>query len=454
MLIDKFGTAHSSNQQAAVSAFEDAVFAVAAHRPVGSALQTALEHDPGLVAAHALTGFANVILGRAETASQARTLLPAAQKALAARDGGTASERALVSALELASDGHLQDAAARLDTHLRSQPCDFLCLKISHALRFMGGRCHAMLDLTTGLLPDWSPSQPAYGFVLGCHSFALEENGHLTQAESFGRNAYANERADAWGLHAVSHVMETAHRTDEGIRWLESSRADWSRCNNFSFHMGWHLALFLLEQGRIDDVVDIYDRDIRPDQTDDFRDMANATSLLWRLELEGLRGGERWSELYEVAKRRRQDVTYVFASLHYLLALAASNDQKGADELLAALEAMAADPKHDQAKVAAEVGVPLAKVIIAMSRGGSAVPDLAGIANSLPIMGGSHAQRDVFLRTLLMAAASRGDSPAFLAISRIRHNLRSSDRFIVGVEKLIKDRNTGHVSMPPALLAS
>ena len=69
-------------------------------------------------------------------------------------------------------------------------------------------------------------------------------------------------------------------------------------------------------------------------------------------------------------------------------------------------------------------------------------------------MGGSHAQRDVFLRTLLMAAASRGDSPAFLAISRIRHNLRSSDRFIVGVEKLIKDRNTGHVSMPPALLAS
>lgn len=454
MLIDKYGTAHSTNKKAAILAFEEAVFAVAAHRPVGTALQTALEHDPGLVAAHALTGFANVILGRSETASQAKSLLPAAQKALADRDGGTASENALVKALELAADGHLQAAANHLDVHLRSQPCDFLCLKISHALRFMGGRCQSMLDLTTGLLSDWAPSQPAYGFVLGCHSFALEENGHLSQAEAFGRDAYANEKADAWGLHAVSHVMETAHRTDEGIRWLEASRADWSKCNNFSFHMGWHLALFLLEQGRIGEVVDIYDRDIRPDQTDDFRDMANATSLLWRLELEGLRGGERWSELYEIAQRRRQDVTYVFASLHYLLALAASNDEQGADDLLTSLQAMAADPKNDQAKVAAEVGVPLAKVIIAMSRGGKSVPDLAGIAKNLPVMGGSHAQRDVFLRTLLTAAATRGDGTAFMAISRIRHNLRSSDRFIVGVEKLIKDRNTGYVSMPPALLAS
>jgi hypothetical protein len=41
-------------------------------------------------------------------------------------------------------------------------------------------------------------------------------------------------------------------------------------------------------------VLDLYDLHIRADETDDYLDMANAISLLWRLDEGGVEVGERW----------------------------------------------------------------------------------------------------------------------------------------------------------------
>ena len=70
-------------------------------------------------------------------------------------------------------------------------------------------------------------------------------------------------------------------------------------------------------------VLKIYDEEVRPQQTDDFRDMANAISLLWRLNQTGVDVGSRWADMAEIALRRRHDTTLVFASLHTLAALVA-----------------------------------------------------------------------------------------------------------------------------------
>ena len=51
MLIDRYGGCHSSSSQTAISAFEDAVLAVLAHRPMGEAIQRSLQHDDTLLAA-------------------------------------------------------------------------------------------------------------------------------------------------------------------------------------------------------------------------------------------------------------------------------------------------------------------------------------------------------------------------------------------------------------------
>ena len=426
MSTDRFGTDHSSSSPEAIAFFETAVHGLAAHRPsTGEALGRALAADPGLVAGHALKGLANVILAREETLPVAAQAHADALACLDVR-GGSDDERTLVAALGEAREGRFFAAADRLEAALVAAPHVFLFAKAAHALRFMLGDAKGMLAATSATLKHWSEDRPGFGFLLGCHAFALEERGAFAMAEVAGRRASALEPEDAWGQHAVSHVHEMTGRTAEGIAWLESTRPAWSRCNNFSFHMAWHLALFHLERADHEAVLRLYDEEVRPAATDDFRDVANAVSLLWRLEQEGVAVGERWDELAVLARRRRHDLTLTFASLHHLLTLVAIKDRRGAQDLAAAIAARAETGEGDQAGVMALIGRDLAALLVGLH--GARAP-LERLARDLPAIGGSHAQRDVFVRTLAAIAAERGDRTALEGVLAVRHRLRREDRF-------------------------
>jgi tetratricopeptide (TPR) repeat protein len=446
MLTDRFGGRHSSMCQEAVTAFEDAVLGIAAHRPtVAPALARALEADPGLTAAHALKGLAAVILARQELLDPARSALADARAVLAAQGGGSASERMLVGALAEAVDGRLSTAADLVDRHAEATPRDLLAIKLGHAFRFMLGDAPGMLATTSGALPAWRATMPGYGFLLGCHAFALEECGQLRAAERAGRTALQHEPRDAWGLHAVSHVHEMEGRTGQGIAWLERTRPVWSRCNNFSFHLAWHLALFHLEEGQRDRALALYDEEVRPQPTDDFRDVANAVSLLWRLRQEGMEVGHRWEELLQIARNRRHDTTLVFASLHHLMALVATGDV-AARELAGEIGRRALSGTGDQARVAAQVGLGLARAIIGLGDRGPARAALGQLARATPQLGGSHAQRDVFVRTLAMIAADHGERAAVEQILAQRARLKREDRFAA----LVRSRLDAALSLPRA----
>ncbi|PSC06058.1 tetratricopeptide repeat-containing protein [Alsobacter soli] len=422
MMIDHYGGRHTTESQPAVAAFEEAVGCLALHRPgVPEAIAKALAADPGLVAGHALRGLASVILARAECVDAARQDHARAVTLLGIGKQASDDERALVSALGKALQGCLLAAADALDSVVAERPTAFLLLKLSHALRFMAGDLGGMLATTRRSLPAWVDGRPGAGFVYGCHAFGLEEAGALDEAERFGVRAAALEPGDAWALHAVAHVHETRMRIDEGAAWLERSRPHWADCNNFRFHLSWHLALFELERGRAERVLALYDADVRPTPTDDFRDVANAASLLWRLAQEGVPVGDRWSELASIARRRTQDVTLVFASLHHLLSLVGAGART---EALALAESLRA-AQGDQADVVRQVGADVARVILDL--GGDGV--IARAAQRLPLLGGSHAQRDVFLRTLALAAADRGDRAGYEAVLACRSGLRREDRF-------------------------
>lgn len=436
MLGDRFGGRHSSTDHAAVAAFEEAVLGIVAHRPtVSAALERALAADPCLTAGHALKGLAAVILAREELLSSAHLALTNAKLALGSRGPGTHGERALVGALAEAVNGRLSSAADLIDRHIEEAPHDLLAIKLSHAFRFMLGDASGMLATTSSALPAWQTEMLGYGFLLGCHAFGLEECGQLRGAETAGRAALRYEPGDAWGLHAVTHVLEMEHRTEQGIAWLEHTRPAWSRCNNFSFHLAWHLALFHLEQGQHDRALDLYDNEVRPQPTDDFRDVANAVSLLWRLQQEGVRAGNRWEELGQIARRRRHDTTLMFAALHYLMTLAAMGDATGACELTDEIGRLASSGAGDQAQVAAQVGHQLARAILGLAASGSACTTLGDLARSLPQLGGSHAQRDVFVRTLALIATDRGDHAAAEQIMAQRARLKREDRFAAMVSR-------------------
>ncbi|OJF97644.1 tetratricopeptide repeat protein 38 family protein [Pararhizobium antarcticum] len=433
MKLDAYNLSTSTVSAQAETAFEEAVHGLAAHRPnTGTALQAALSADPNHIAALALKGFANLILARSELAPHAAEALAAARRAMACRDGGTRDEQVLVHALDAAVDGSFATAARRLDEGFAERPATFLPFKISHALRFMLGDAKEMLAMSSRVMEDWNETLPAAGFLLGCHAFALEEHGFYDAAEAAGQHAVQLQPDDAWGLHAVSHVYEMRGKTADGIAWLEDGRKSWSRCNNFSFHMAWHLALLHLERGDHAHVLKIYDEEVRPQQTDDFRDMANAISLLWRLNQTGVDVGSRWGDMAEIALRRRHDTTLVFASLHTLAALVAIGEHSAVRDVVSGLERKATG-SGDQAKVAAEVGVPLARIIAGLSTAADRRV-LDRIVVDLPTIGGSNAQRDFFMLAVAKAAGTNGDSAGLSRIRDVRRRLRAEDRLLGTIE--------------------
>ncbi|MEL6679399.1 MAG: tetratricopeptide repeat protein, partial [Pseudomonadota bacterium] len=252
---------------------------------------------------------------------------------------------------------------------------------------------------------------PAHGYLLGCESFALEENGDYAQAERFGRAGLDLCPDDAWGLHAVAHVHDMTGRAADGVRWLAGKSTHWAHCNNFGFHVWWHLALFHLDRGAFGPVLALYDLKVRPQPTDDFRDISNAASLLLRLEIEGVDVGDRWEELATLSANRVDDGALVFADLHYLMALMRSDRGEEAEALTRRIAQDAATLDHDQHEVSAISGMPMAQGLLAF-RGAqyeSALPNLVAGLEHLPRVGGSHAQRDVFWRLTVEAALRSGD---------------------------------------------
>ncbi|HRE21809.1 MAG TPA: tetratricopeptide repeat protein [Rhabdaerophilum sp.] len=369
-------------------------------------LQQWLEAAPDSPRAHATKALMLALLARKE-------LVPVAQEVSAtaislAVAGG--AEMAYAEAASMAAHGAWWAATDKLEQVIATEPDNTLAAKMSHALRFMLGDRAGMLRSIERVLDRLSAMHAHRGFMLGCHAFSLEESGEYGRAEAVGIEAVEREGRDAWGLHAVSHVHEMMGRTADGIRWIEAREARIGHCNNFGGHLFWHLALFKLEAGAIGDVFDLYDRRIRHEPTDDFRDIANGASLLMRLELDGHDVGNRWEELADKAEARIDDRSLVFADLHYILALLGAGRRKPAAMLARSL---ALEPARNavQNLLADRAGRSCAEGLVAYASGqtGRALELLLEGRNQRLLVGGSNAQRDIFEQITIEAALRSGN---------------------------------------------
>jgi tetratricopeptide (TPR) repeat protein len=266
-----------------------------------------------------------------------------------------------------------------------------------------------MRDRVDRVLPAWSADAPGYGFVLGCHAYALEESGDYRRAEDAGRRAVALDRSDIWAAHAVAHVAEMEGRLEDGIGWISALAGEWRECGNFALHLRWHESLYHLELEQHAEVLALYDREVRAESTDEYLDVTNAVSLLWRLEQADVDVGPRWGELAARAATHVGDHALVFVDLHYLMALAAARDTSAVQEFLRSCESFAASGQGTEAEVMREVGLPLARAVVAHREGayGDAVDHLLPVHGRIRRIGASHAQRDLF-EQLLIDAAWRG----------------------------------------------
>ena len=415
--------------EAAMAAWGNAIEHFLSHgRDTPVALAQVLAADPDCVLAWCAKGLFTTLLARCELAAPARDALAQAEASVRRR-GATPRELLYVEALRWSTEGSLSRAVAILEQILDDHPRDSLAAKLSHGMRFILGDTRGMRLSIERVVARAGLDHPHLGYLLGCMAFALEETGAYQEAERIGYRAIERAPRDAWGVHAISHVYEMTGRAAAGAEFLTAHARSFEHCNNFGYHVFWHLALFRLEVGDVAGTLRLYDERIRAEKTDDFRDIANAVSLLARLEIAGAEVGNRWNELGELAERRIADRTLVFASLHYAVALIGAGKPDVAAELAFGLSQPGMS--GDQVRIATEIGAPVAAALTAFgaARYAQAAESLLAVRPKLRQIGGSNAQRDLFEQVLIEASVRAGHAHQATQLLRERLRARGTNRF-------------------------
>ncbi len=378
-------------------------------------LRAALADSPDFV-------MARVFLGYLHAAGTDAAPLPVALDCHARALALPTSDREAghVAALGHMARGEIASAAKVLADVSAKYPRDALALQIGQLLDFLRGDSRMLRDRIAAALPHWSEDMPGYHAVLGLHAFGLEETGQYAAAEATGRRAIEIEPRNGWAQHAVAHVLEMQNRREEGVAWMREDLARWTGDSYFQVHNWWHLALFHLGLGDTDAVLALYDDPIRGDRSALAYDMVDASALLWRLHLQGVDVGDRWTELADGWAPAVAESLYAFNDAHAAMAFVGA----GRTDALAALreaQARAIAAGGDNAAFV-QVGEPVVRGLAAFGEGDwrGALAALRPVRDVAHRFGGSHAQRDVIDLTLVEAARRADDHGLVAALEADR----------------------------------
>jgi hypothetical protein len=311
----------------------------------------------------------------------------------------------------VAGDWH--GASRTLDQLLVRWPTDVLAVQVGHLLDFYLGDAANLRDRPGRSLLALDPEHPNTAVVRGMQAFGLEESGSYSEAEAAGHAALAVNPDDVWAIHAVVHAHEMRGQVADGIRFLREREGDWASGNLFTVHNWWHLALFHLEGGDIDDVFGIYDAEVNHAESQGVPlEMVDASAMLWRLHLDGISDGGRFATIADAwATRTDGRPWYVFNDLHAVMALVGAGRIADAESVVERLAGYVhCGGSGTNVAMTSEIGLPASRAIIrfGQERYADVIDELLPIRRVFQRFGGSHAQRDVLQRTLLEAALRSG----------------------------------------------
>jgi tetratricopeptide (TPR) repeat protein len=377
-------------------------------------VNAALARAPDMVMGHVLHAYLH-LLGTEPAA------IPVAKQSLATaiKLPATDREHRHLDAVRLLTEGYWRDAGRALEDLSIEYPRDALALQAGHAIDFFVGDSRMLRDRIARALPAWNKNMAGFHALLGMYAFGLEESGNYAQAESYGRRGVELEPRDGWAQHAVAHVMEMQSRQRDGIAWMRANPAAWSHESFFAVHNWWHLALYHLDLGEIEEVLKLYDGPVRGNESTVILEMVDAAAMLWRLMLRGVDVGNRWQAVADHWAPVASGGNYAFNDMHAMMAFVGAGRVKAQQDVLQAQTAAAeGGSEGDNANFIHEVGRPATLAIKAFGDGNyaEAVRLLRPIRNYAHRVGGSHAQRDLLDLTLIEAAVRGGEMPLAKAL--------------------------------------
>jgi hypothetical protein len=430
VLRDSLGNQYSGASSAGLEHFEHGLRLLQCY--IGDPLSTAdgaISEAPEMIMGHALRAWLLLLSTEAPAFDVARKSWEAASK-LPANE----RERGHLAAIHHLLEGRWHDAARTLEDVSIAHPRDALALLTGHQLDFFTGQSRMLRDRIARALPAWHDGLPGYHSLLGMHAFGLEECADYTRAEAEGRRAVEMESRDGWAQHAVAHVFEMSGRKREGIAWMRANPEAWSRDSFFAVHNWWHVAVFHLDLGEIDAVLDLFDGAIYGKQSGIVLEMIDAVALLWRLELRGVSVGDRWEKLADGWEPHATAGNYAFNDVHAAVSFLRAGRTASLASLLDAQQAAMARTV-DNAEFTRHVGGPVTRALADFHQGNyvEAARALRKVRNGAALFGGSHAQRDLIDLTLLESARRSGDTRLYAALAAERLAARPSSPWTLPV---------------------
>ena len=271
---------------------------------------------------------------------------------------------------------------------------------------------------------------PAWGdedwWFLAARGWALVEIGHAERGIAMLERALDRNGANANAVHGRAHGYYEQGAAAEGDAFIAAWLPGYSREAVLHGHLAWHRALFALQGGDVEQAMGVYKDAVAPDASEALPmfTMIDSASFLFRCVLHGHACEPALCrQLAEYAAKHFPKPGAPFVNVHLAMAHALAEDRD-------ALERLAEGVATKLAEDAQASGPIVASVCAAIADYGARPHDAAAVVAALlpetARLGGSRAQRDVFVDLAVSALLRGGDSKRAAAVARERHSSRAA----------------------------
>jgi tetratricopeptide (TPR) repeat protein len=234
------------------------------------------------------------------------------------------------------------------------------------------------------------------------------EAGNVGAGRTVTERAFALRARNGNAVHALSHAYFEQGDTRAGDAFLSEWLLRHDAESYLQGHLSWHVALIALENGDVDSALKIYKERVRPSEAryPPMNVFTDSASLLWRLALVDSRAtATHWNEAAEYGDQFFPRAGAHFADVHCALIAAATRNEM-LHSRLAELDSLQAHGRLAPGSAA----IDLCRGIQAFAEGDyeKAVDILELAMPAVARIGGSHAQRELWEDTLIVACLRSG----------------------------------------------
>jgi len=340
-------------------------------------------------------------------------------------------ERRHVEIMAAAIEGKSKIALTAAEQHLEEFPRDALVLSLllgAFGLYAFSGRS----DHDAARLAICERNARHYGedwWFLTYLGWSHTEAGNARAGRTLSERAMELLAENASAAHGLSHALFEQGDMAAGRRFLSGWLPAHERASFLHGHLSWHVALSALDAGDLDGALEIYEQHISPPNSryPPLNVFTDAASLLWRLSLAGKAGLEPyWREVAAYGDRFFPRAGPHFADVHYAL-VAAATGSEALETRLAEMEALEADGRL--APGPAAIGLCRGVRAVAEGDNDNAIRILEPLMPAVVRIGGSHAQRELWEDTLIVAClrGGHGDKAARMISERLHRRPSARD---------------------------